>query len=236
MESITKKSEIYIHLDNALAYYHADKISGLISFLRDNILNKKVKFPLLEHCGHFLFERVPGSKHIAICDGIHKLRTIGGNVIIGIILQDRLAKHYPESLEQAAKYISEANEWYVCDIIGERVFGFALLNHPQKTIIQIRELSTHTSTWVVRSLGAGIHYAVKKGLSTNAILPVFKILMAHARSKDRHIRQGIGWAAKTIAKFHPDIIKDLQEDIQDKELVENWFRNKIKIGLMRSKQ
>ena len=52
-------------------------------------------------------------------------------------------------------------------------------------------------------------------------------------SKEKEVRQGIGWAAKTTAKFHPDIIQQYQSEIHNQEKVANWFRRKIQIGLER---
>ena len=51
----------------------------------------------------------------------------------------------------------------------------------------------------------------------------------------KEIRQGIGWAAKTTARFHPDIIANFNNEIQDSSAVANWFRKKIEIGLNRNK-
>ena len=197
-------------------------------------MNKKIKFPLLEFCAHSLHEVIAYKEHIAFCDQIEAYKTEGGNVVLGIMLQDRLKKDFQESLEKASEYISKANAWYVCDIIGERVFGYSLLHDPIRTIPEIKKRMQHPSFWVVRSLGAGIHYAIKKGLDQSYVQTVFPLLLQKANNENKEIRQGIGWAAKTTAKFHPHIIQKHQTEIQNVGKTANWFRKKIDIGLKRN--
>lgn len=115
------------------------------------------------------------------------------------------------------------------------MFGYSLLTAPQKTFPEILTLSKHPSNWVIRALGAGMHYAIKKDLPKKEVKTVFQILLTLANTKDKEIKQGVGWAAKTTAKFHPDIIATFENDIQNKETVANWFRTKIDIGLNRNK-
>ena len=150
----------------------------------------KVKFPLLEFCAHELSRFIPSNEQVSFCDKVHALKTEGGNVILGIMLQNRLSFFYNESIAKAVDYISVADIWYVCDIIGERVFGFALLNYTEKTILSVRTLSLHNSNWVIRSLGAGIHYAIKKGLDKEFVKILFRLLLTMAKTNDKEIRQG----------------------------------------------
>jgi len=205
-----------------------------VSELNKRILSNKVKFPLLEFCAHELSQEVRATEQVLLCDKIQSLKTEGGNVLLGIILQNRLKDHFDESIDKTVEYIADADVWYVCDIIGERVFGYSLLHNPEQTIPEIERLSKHTINWVIRSLGAGVHYAIKKGLDKKYVKLLFQLLLTMANTKDKEIRQGIGWAAKTTAKFHPDLIVDYQDDIENTEQVANWFRTKISIGLNRN--
>lgn len=234
MRVITRKSEIRTLLRECIQAYHANGVSACLTALENQILNKKIKFPLLEFCAHELYQEVKQEEQIELCDKIERLKTEGGNVLLGIILQNRLNNHFKPSIDKATEYISQADIWYVCDIIGERVYGYSLLSNPQRTILQIKKLSKHSANWVVRALGAGIHYAIKKGLNKEKVALVFPILLSLANAKDKEIRQGIGWAAKTTAKFHPDIIEQFEKEIQNKGQVANWFRTKISIGLYRN--
>ncbi|WP_046746155.1 DNA alkylation repair protein [Kordia zhangzhouensis] len=234
MRLITKKSEIKEILDKCFVKYTQSGLNSLISEIHISILSSKVKFPILEYCAEVIYEILPENQHIPFCDNIQNLKTEGGNVLLGKILQKRLNINFKQSIEKATEYIADADIWYVCDIIGERVYGYSLLHQPQKTIPELKKLSKHKTNWVIRSLGAGTHYAIKKGLDKENVKTMFNILLPMANTKDKEIRQGVGWSAKTIAKFHPDIIELYKSDIENTEKVANWFRNKIKIGLNRN--
>ncbi len=235
MRIITRKSEIKELLGNCLKEYQISGLNKCVEMLNTLILSQKVKFPLLEYCGEQFFLYLPYSEQIQFCDKVQELKTEGGNVILGIILQKRLEKNFDSSIKKAIEYVSKADIWYVCDIIGERVFGYSLLHNTYKTIQEVKRLSNHQNYWVVRSLGAGAHYAIKKGLAKKDVSSVFEILLSIANAKNKEVRQGVGWAAKTTAKFHPDIIESYQNSIKDEEKVANWFRSKISIGLSRNK-
>lgn len=234
MKTITRKSEITILLEKCLSAYHSGGLAKCISELDALILSNKVKFPLLEYCAEQFYTQLSKTEHILFCDNIQSLKTEGGNVILGIILQKRLEDNFAESINKATEYIADADIWYVCDIMGERVFGHALLHRPKVTIPEIKRLSKHPSNWVNRSLGAGIHYAIKKGLDKKHVKTAFKILLSMANTTDKEIRQGVGWAAKTTAKFHPEIIGYFQGEIDNPFRAANWFRAKISIGLKRN--
>ncbi|MEZ5016175.1 MAG: DNA alkylation repair protein [Flavipsychrobacter sp.] len=231
---ITKKPEVTKRVDSCIKVYNAKGIDAGVAAIQEHILSAKIKFPLLEHAATLLYEQLPEEDHIPLCTKIEQLKTIGGNVLIGIILQQRLSTHFSKSLEMATHYISLADVWYVCDIIGERTYGYALLHYPEQTLPIIKKLSTSDSNWVIRSLGAGGHYAIKKGLKAKHAVQLFQLLLTMANTKDKEIRQGVGWAAKTTAKFHPDIIQQHQKEINNTEQVANWFRKKIEIGLNRN--
>jgi 3-methyladenine DNA glycosylase AlkD len=112
--------------------------------------------------------------------------------------------------------------------------GHALLTEPKKTIPVFKKLSRHNNAWMVRCVGVATHYAVKKGLQKTYSERMFQILLSLADSKEFHIKKGIGWAAKTVSKFHPDIIHIYKKDINENPEVKQWFKTKIKIGLGRS--
>ncbi len=234
MRLIIKKSEIKEILKKCFLKYNQYGLNSLIFEIRESILSNKVKFPILEYCAETIYETLPENQHITFCDSIQNLKTEGGNVLLGKILQKRLNIDFKQSIEKATEYIADTDIWYVSDIIGERVYGYSLLHHPQKTILEIKKLSKHKTNWIIRSLGAGTHYAIKKGLEKENVKTMFEILLSMANAKDKEIKQGIGWAAKTTAKFHPDIIAFYKSNIENPEKVADWFRNKIEIGLNRN--
>ena len=233
MESITRKSDLQSLLDKCIHTYESDGLNNCISHVKREILDRKVKFPLLESGAAVFYEVLKEHEHLPFCDQIQQFKTIGENVITGIILQKRLKNDLRESFQKSTQYLEQAHIWYICDIIGERVFGYGLLHDPEKAFSEIEWIAKHPINWVRRGLGAGFHYAIKKGLSSKDSERAFSILLTMANSKDKEIRQGIGWAAKTTAKFHPAIIEKYAAEIEDQKLVANWFRRKIRIGLER---
>ncbi len=106
----------------------------------------------------------------------------------------------------------------------------SLLKKPSETFKVIEELIQHPNFWVVRSVGPGIHYAVKKGLDSFNCGYAIPILLKQCKSKEHHIQKGIGWAIKTIAKFHPEKI-DFYKTAIKKANPSVWFRSKIATGL-----
>ena len=232
--TITRKSDVRLLLAQCLNAYESAGLNACVQEVDLLLLSRKVKFPLLEFCGRSLYTHLPDEEQIPFCDAIQKLKTEGGNVLLGIILQERLTDHFQECITKTSAYIAAADIWYVCDIIGERVWGVSLLQTPEKTIPIIERLMKHPSQWVLRSLGAGIHYAIKKGLEKEYVSQLFPLLISAANTQNKEIRQGVGWAAKTTAKFHPAIIEFHESAIQDKTAVANWFRAKINIGLQRN--
>ena len=234
MDLITRKPTVKSIVAKCLGDYSLNGLSGLSNSIQNNLLTKKIKFPLLEYAAHLFYEAIPVEEHVKLCDKIDEAKTIGGNVIIAIILQNRLSANFKESFEKAAEYISKTDSWHICDIVGERVFGYALLHEPKKSFPEFHKLAGHESFWVVRSLGAGAHYAIKKGLGKKDVITLFELLLSLANSKQKEIKQGTGWAAKTTAKFHPDVIEHFKNEIESTEKVGQWFRGKIKIGLNRN--
>ncbi len=208
-------------------------IYHLTEKLVDTVLAQKVRFPLLEFSAKQLYSAIPYHQHILLLDSIIAHKTIGGNVIAGIILQLRLKVDFSASLNKAVEYIIAGDEWYVCDIIGERVMGYALLTMPEKTIPFLKKCTKHANKWIVRCVGVATHYAVKKGLKKAYVEEMFRLLLSLSHLTEFHTVKGVGWAAKTIAKFHPDIISRYEMQINS-ETTRQWFHTKIKIGLGRT--
>lgn len=233
MKRITRKTEINEAFERMSEVYRQNGLDAVVAQCEKELLQNKVKFPMLEYAAHLLYPLLPEAEQLAFCDRIASLHTIGGNVLLGILLQERLEDHFLPSFAKAAEYIAAGKQWYVCDIIGERVFGFALLHQPERSLPELKNLAQHPSFWVVRSLGAGSHYAIKKGLEKEQVRKVFALLLSMCNTRNKEVRQGVGWAAKTTAKFHPDIITENRRLIENQNQVPTWFRTKIKIGLAR---
>jgi len=235
MEKINNKATVKHILLEAKSVLNQNGAGAFVTVLHNTLLKKKVRFPLLEYAAKEMASAIPYAEQISITDQIIELREIGSQVLAGIILQQRLSQNFQQSISKACDYIQFGDEWYVCDIIGERVLGYALLTTPDKTIPLLRQLAIHEDKWIVRAVGVATHYAVKKGLESVFVVPVFDILLSLAGTTDFHTKKGIGWGAKTVAKFHPDIIDRYHPDITSTQ-TKQWFRTKIRIGLSRSKK
>lgn len=230
---ISSKAAIAAITERLLSIYYPEGADAFVRALHTQVLKKKVRFPVLEHAGKILFDDMPVKEHITVLDKIIGLREIGSNVFAGIILQLRLEKYFRQSIDKAIEYIITGDEWYVCDIIGERVMGHALLIYPGKTLPVLRKMSTHENKWIVRSIGVASHYAIKKGLEKKYVEELFQLLISLGDATELHTKKGIGWAAKTTAKFYPDIITKYSAEIEG---TKQWFKTKVNIGLSRKEK
>jgi len=230
---ISSKAELRKIIHSLIEESRQTSYDNFITGLHIRVLKEKVRFPLLEFATREIVQGVPAEDLIEITDRIISMDEIGSYVLAGIILQHRLQEHFPASIDKAVEYIIKGDKWYVCDIIGERVMGYSLLVNPEKTISVLQELTRHANKWIVRSVGVATHYAVKKGVGKDYVEQLFLLLSGLANTTEFHTKTGIGWGAKTIAKFYPDIIEKYANEIAVNREIKQWFRTKIKIGLGR---
>lgn len=233
MKTIGSKKEIEELAARLSGTFREKGMQPMVAQLHTSVLKRKVRFPVLEFLTEKLAAVIPGKDQLAFTDAVVALDEIGSYVIAGKMLQLRMEKDFSRSFEKACSYFAQGDEWYVCDIIGERVFGVALLRWPEKTIPVLRKYTQHPDRWVVRSVGIATHYAVKKGLPKPFVNDMFGLLLTRANATEFHTKRGIGWGAKTIAKFYPDIISSREAEIEN-AAPGTWFRTKIKIGLGRA--
>lgn len=234
MKIISSKAEVKPVLDKVLSVYHTEGMVPFVAAVHGCFLKKKVRYPLLEYISMECYRFMPDPAHTRFTDRIIALKENGSDVIVGKILQLRLQAYYDTSITKAVEYIIAGANWLSCDTIGERVMGHALVTMPAQAIPTVKQLGKHESNWVVRSVGTAVHYAVKKGLKKNHAEELFRLLLSLADSTDFHIKRGIGWGAKTIAKFHPDIIAKYEKRITENPATGQWFKTKVRTGLGRS--
>lgn len=234
MKIISGRADIKPILEKVISVYEQSGNDAFIESVHNAILKRKIRYPILEYAAQELYKYFPEAEQVNITDRVIALNENGSEVIAGKILQLRLADHYDESINKAVEYIIHGSNWLPCDTIGERVFGHALLVSPEKTILVLKQLSHHDNKWVIRSIGVAVHYAVKKGLKKQYADEMFRLLLSFAGTTEFHIKKGIGWAAKTIAKFHPDIIASYEERLNNDVQIKQWFKTKIMIGLGRT--
>ncbi len=233
MEQISRKPQVRKLTEDCLDTLFKDGPEPFLNSVYLHLLTKKVRFPLLEYSADLIQNELSGKQIMAFMHGIAHRKTIGGNVIIGKMLQNRLSEDLKESFQKAADFIEQGSQWYVTDIIGERVYGNGLLLDFKNAYPEFRKLKDHPSSWVVRAIGPGAHFATKRKIESPQAETLFRLLLELSDVGDSNIRSGIGWAAKTIAKFHPDIIESHSAAIEDKK-TGTWFRRKVRIGLERN--
>lgn len=228
--ALTRKGEIKQAVDWSISVWDARNFEPFIIALHTNLLTKKVKFPLLEYAASIIISEIPTTRHLEICNAIATKKSMGGYVIIGILLQNYATQNLKKSIAILTKITEDGAAWYITDILGERVLGVAMLRNFKQAFTEIKLLAGHHSFWVVRSIGPGAHYAIKKGLPLDETRELFKLLLRLGNETDLHIKTGIGWAAKTSVKFHPQLATEFNTEIQS---TGTWFQSKIKVGLSR---
>ncbi|HYG53018.1 MAG TPA: DNA alkylation repair protein [Flavobacteriales bacterium] len=234
MSPIGSKTLVKPIVESSLTIYHKKGITPFVKAVHNQLLDKKIRFPVLEFAAELVCAELPVKDQLLTCKQIVEYRTIGGNVMAGIILQKYALTNPADSFKMAVECILYGNEWYCCDIIAERVMGVSLLLQPEKTIPLLKKLTVHKADFAVRTVGVATHYAVKKGLKKIHVEEMYKLLLSLATATGFHTKTGIGWGAKTCAKFHPDIIKKYRDELNDEKKVKTWFRTKVNIGLGRT--
>lgn len=221
-------------VERAYKVYEQAGTDAFISAIHTDILKRKVRYPILEFSAASIVAYFPDDVQPELADRLMALGENGSEVMAGKILQHRLRNHHEESIRKASEYIAAGGNWLCCDTIGERVFGYALLTLPDVTAPVLRRFSVSQDKWIVRAVGVAVHYAVKKGLKKQYVDEMFRLLLSMASNTELHVKKGVGWAAKTIAKFHPDIVGAYDAELADERMVKQWFITKIKIGLGRT--
>lgn len=202
---------------------------------KKELLEKKIKFPYLEIVGQEIFRQFGKSKALIIADELIKLDYVGSYVVAGKILQKRLSSSFEKSQKKACQYMVLGDEWYVCDIIGERVFGYGLLLDFDKQYRYLKSYINHPSLWIKRSVGVAAHYAAKNGIDKEKAKRLFDLVLLQAKDKNLHVKKGCGWAVETIAKFYPSIAIKYKKEIEKNASIAKWVKQKFIMGLSKSK-
>ena len=229
IKTITRKSELAPITAKLVTTYQTGSMEAFWQILQKEVLEHKVKFPLLEQLAGTLHRYIPASQQLYIMDKLVALDYEGGYVLVGTFLAEIMKQNLPLAFGKAVEYYIKGDKWYVVDIIGHRVHGQGLLMNFEKTFPFIQQNLSHENDWVKRSTGVAIHLATKWGLPKADVARLLELCLAYAQSNNYQLRKGIGWAAKTIAKFHPDLIEKRQV-LRDPR-VGQWFKKKVQIGL-----
>lgn len=228
IKTITRKSDLRPILELCEKTYHSKGLEAMVLKIYSEILVHKVKFPLLEFCSEEWFNLISEKDQLLFCDYIEDLQTEGGNVVLGKFLLLRLPLEFEGSIQKTVEYLNRADIWYISDLIGERVLGGALLLDFEKSWALFQPLLKDSSIWVIRAIGAGIHFSIKREISANHVQTMMTVLLDSQPSAHKEVKQGIGWAMKTAARFHPELMHQLVNHL--KETPPNWMLSKLKTG------
>lgn len=228
IKTITRKSDLRPILELCEKTYHSKGLEAMVLKIYSEILVHKVKFPLLEFCSEDWFNLISKKEQLLFCDYIEDLQTEGGNVVLGKFLLLRLPTDFEGSIQKTVGYLNRADIWYISDLIGERVFGGALLIDFEKSWKLYQPLLKDSSIWVIRAIGAGIHFSIKRGISEDKVRTIMLVLLDSQPSAHKEVKQGIGWATKTAARFHPELMHELLDQLPQHP--PKWMLGKIKIG------
>lgn len=166
---------------------------------------------------------------IEVFDKIINHNAMGGFVIVGQALIWFLPSYLNEVIEKSREYIIKGNAWYVCDIIGERSLGHALVNHFDRTLPWLETLLKDDNTWVKRSVGGAIHFFSKRVLDQpEKTKKLLQMVEPHLEEKQIDFVKGIGWGLKTIGRHHPDIlVQFLKSQIEKKDVSKTLVRKAV---------
>lgn len=146
-------------------------------------------------------------KFIELSDQIVEYDAMGGYVIVGRGLTYFLENRFDKVMEKSKEYIIMGDEWYVCDIIGERSIGHGLVHYFDKTLPWLEEFLQDTNNWIKRSAGTAIHFFSKRVLDKpDKTKKLLNLVGKHIEEKQEDAVKGIGWGLKTIGKYHPELL------------------------------
>jgi len=192
------------------------------------VLDAKVPFPLLDEMGKLL--GIAGiddpSRYFLVFDEIVATDKMGGYVIVGQALAAFLETELEASISRATEIIAEGQKWYVCDIVGERVLGQALVAHFDSTLTILEQMTSIEDQWVRRSIGVAVHFfAKRRPKDVERMMRLLSLLSLLIEDKRVNIVKGVGWGLKTIGKYQPKLVEEyLQETIKMKRISKLMLR------------
>jgi 3-methyladenine DNA glycosylase AlkD len=192
------------------------------------VLDAKVPFPVLDKVGKRLGEsgKLDPSKYFVVFDEIIAKDKMGGYVIVGQALAAFLETELEASIRKAAEIIAEGQKWYVCDIVGERVLGQALIAHFDSAISVLEQMTVLEEQWVRRSIGVAVHFfAKRRPEDRERVRRLMELLSLLIEDKRVFVVKGVGWGLKTIGKYQPKLVEDyLQETMKTKRISKLMLR------------
>ena len=176
------------------------------------VLNKRTSFKMLDIIGSKIGERalLDKNKYLEFFDLLSSKKLMGGYVVIAQALICLLQDDYRKCFEKAKEYMIEGDEWYVCDTFGERVIGYAMIDHYNKTLSLFKEFVCDDNHWVKRSVGVAAHFFAKRcrddKRDNEKATEILELLTPQICERDIRILKGIGWGLKTLGRYYPELL------------------------------
>jgi 3-methyladenine DNA glycosylase AlkD len=173
------------------------------------ILDSKCPFAKLDYLGSCLGKagKNDTQKFYPLFDEIINYGAMGGFVVVGRSLTCFLETDFNKVMEKSREYIIAGDVWYVCDVIGERSLGQALIDQFDTSLTWLRRFLEDENKWVKRSAGVAIHFFSKrvtdKPEKTKKLLCLIEPFI---EERQVEVIKGIGWGLKTIGRYHPKIL------------------------------
>ena len=178
------------------------------------VLDAKVPFPLLDEIGRLLGETGihDSSKYFGVFDTIIDTDKMGGYVIVGQALAAFLGTELEASINKATEIVSKGQKWYVCDIVGERVLGQALVAYFESTVPLLKQKTSLKDQEVRRSIGVAVHFfAKRRPEDIERMEQLLQLLDFMVEDRRVFVVKGVGWGLKTIGKHQPKLVEAFLE-------------------------
>jgi 3-methyladenine DNA glycosylase AlkD len=186
----------------------AGELDALISALRP-ILDGECSFSKLDQLGKEIGEATCGTPSLLLkaLDRIIDYNAMGSFPIVGQALVSLIRYDLDEVMKKSREYIIKGDKWYVCDIIGERTLGHAVVDHFDRTVPWLETFLEDENKWVKRSVGVAIHFFSKRVKNEPAKTKrLLSLVEPYIEVKQADVVKGIGWGLKTIGEYHPEIL------------------------------
>ena len=192
------------------------------------VLDTKVPFPLLDEIGKLLGTAGKDCppRYFGVFDKIVATDKMGGYVIVGQALAAFLETELEASIRKAAEIVAAGKKWYVCDIVGERVLGQALVEHFDSAFSVLERMTAMEDQEIRRSIGVAVHFfAKRRPEDVERMKQLLHLLAFLVDDKRVFVVKGVGWGLKTIGKHQPKLIEDyLEETLETKKISKLMLR------------
>jgi 3-methyladenine DNA glycosylase AlkD len=173
------------------------------------LLNTKCAFSKLDKLGNLIGTKAKNNTapFLKAFDCIIESQAMGGFVVVGEALATLLETDFDAVMQKSREYIIKGAAWYVCDIIGERSIGKAVVGHFEQTLPYLSGFLEDENKWVKRSAGVAVHFFAKRILDNpKKAKMLLDVLAPHIEERQVDVVKGIGWGIKTMGRVYPEVV------------------------------